>query len=75
MRALADRQAVPARGRWVSSIYPVLFAAYPVLFLWSQNLGETDPAEVVLPLLVTTVVVAIITVILGFLLRDAVRRS
>ena len=38
-----------ARGPWVSSIHPVLIAAYPVLFLWSQNLGETDPAEVVQP--------------------------
>ena len=63
-----------SHGRWVSSIHPVLFAAYPVLFLWSQNVGETDPAEVVLPLVLTTVVVGLITVILGLLMRD-VRRA
>ena len=27
--------------------YPVLLAAYPVLFLWSQNLGETHVRDVV----------------------------
>ena len=65
---------VNSHGRWVNYIHPVLFAAYPVLFLWSQNVGETDPAEVVLPLVLTTVVVGLITVILGLLMRD-VRRA
>ncbi len=39
--AAADASA-PSR---FSGIHPLLFAAYPVLFLWSQNLGETEPAR------------------------------
>ncbi|MFL5776456.1 MAG: hypothetical protein ACJ76W_09305 [Chloroflexota bacterium] len=27
-------------------IHPVLFGVYPVLFLWSQNVGEVGPADV-----------------------------
>ena len=42
----------PSRPSRFAAIHPLLFAAYPVLFLWSQNLGETDPADVVLPLVV-----------------------
>ena len=45
-----------------------------MLFLWSQNVAEADPADVVVPLLVTTGVAAILTVLLGLLFRD-VRRA
>jgi len=31
-------------------VHPLLFIAYPVLFLYSQNMGEVAPAEVVGPL-------------------------
>ncbi len=63
-----------SRGRWASALHPVLFAAYPVLFLWSQNVAEADPADVVVPLLATTGVAAILTVLLGLVFRD-VRRA
>ena len=70
-----DRTSV-AHGRraWASALHPVLFAAYPVLFLWSQNLGETDTIDVVIPLVVSMLAVALLTVILGLVTRD-VRRA
>ena len=62
-------ESAPKPGQF-AAIHPLLFAAYPVLFLWSQNLGETDPADVVLPLVVLVGVAAIAT----FAARPRVRR-
>ena len=74
-RTAPDDGAGPASpSRWASALHPVLFAAYPVLFLWSQNVAEADPADVVVPLLITTGAAAILTVLLGRLFRD-VRRA
>lgn len=33
-------------------VHPVLLAAYPVLFLYGQNLGELEPSDLIAPLLV-----------------------
>jgi hypothetical protein len=33
-------------GGLLRGIHPILFGIYPVLFLWSQNVGETGPADV-----------------------------
>ena len=66
-------EPAPARSRW-AAIHPLLFVAYPVLFLWSQNLGETDPRDVVLPLVVLVGVAAVATWLLGLGLGDR-RRS
>jgi hypothetical protein len=38
-------QAIPIRS-FVRGIHPVLFAIYPILFLWSQNVGEAGPADI-----------------------------
>ena len=74
-RAVPSGGAAPASRRLrFSALHPVLFAAYPVLFLWSQNVAEADPADVLVPLLVTMGAAAIVTVLLGLLLRD-VRRA
>ncbi|HEY3335694.1 MAG TPA: hypothetical protein VGK16_10730 [Candidatus Limnocylindrales bacterium] len=60
-----------ARVAW----HPVLFAAYPVLFLWSQNLGEAGAGDV-LPLAVAAAAVAAgATLILGLLFRDLRRAA
>jgi hypothetical protein len=37
----------PPLRRWVAW-HPLLFAAYPVLFLWSQNLGEAAARDALL---------------------------
>jgi hypothetical protein len=67
--------AMPAsRPAWTTALHPVLFAAYPVLFLWSQNLGEAEASDVIFPLVVTMAVAAGLTLLLGLLVRD-IRRA
>ena len=39
----------PWRGR-PFPVHPLLLAAYPVLFLYGQNLGELEPSDLVGPL-------------------------
>ena len=56
-------------GRFVA-LYPILLAAYPVLFLWSQNVGETQPNDVVGPIVIAMAVAALLTWLAGRLLGD-----
>jgi hypothetical protein len=70
----ATSAARPDASDRFAAIHPLLFAAYPVLFLWSQNLGEADPADVVLPLVILVVSAGALTWLLGRLLGD-VRRG
>jgi hypothetical protein len=53
-----------------AGLHPLLLAAYAVLFLWSQNLGEADPGQVVLALGIVVAGAALLTLILSVLLRD-----
>jgi len=62
-------ESAPKPGRF-AGIHPLLFAAYAVLFLWSQNLGETNPRQVLLPLLGIVLGAALVTVVLGLVFRD-----
>ena len=48
----------------------MLFAAYAVLFVWSQNLGETDPLSVVVPLVAVVLGAMLATIVLGALFHD-----
>ena len=34
-------------------IHPLLFAAYPILFLWSSNIGSVRTEEIIIPILVS----------------------
>ena len=61
--------AATKRPRFVG-MHPVLFAAYAVLFLWSQNLGETDPRQVLSRSLGIVLGAALVTIVLGLLFRD-----
>jgi hypothetical protein len=70
----AAAPARPAASDRLAGIHPLLFAAYPVLFLWSQNLGEADPVDVMLPLVVLVVGAAVLTWVLGRVLGD-IRRG
>ena len=56
------------RGTW--PVHPVLLAVFPILFLWAENVGETEPGEVVVPLAMAAAVA-----ILGFLVLRAVLRD
>lgn len=56
-------------------LYALLFAAYPVLFLFGQNLGELEPSDLVAPLL-AIVAASLALVVLGArLLRDSRRAA
>src|SRR5918994_3580137 len=54
----------------VAGIHPLLFGAWPVLFLWSQNLGETSLDVVLQPLVLVLGVVLVATLVAGLVLRD-----
>ena len=69
--AVATPGEVAGGPGWrTAALYPVLFAAYPVLFLWSQNLAEADLGDVLLPLLFSMAAAALLTIVLGLILRD-----
>jgi hypothetical protein len=55
--------------------HPLLFAAYPVLFLWSQNVAEIAAGEVLQPLLLVVGGAALATLSLGFVLGDRRRAA
>ena len=67
-------ESVPKAGRF-AAIHPLLFAAYPVLFLWSQNLGETNSRDVLLPLIVLVGIAAAATFLLGLVFGDRRRAA
>jgi hypothetical protein len=55
--------------------YPLLFAAYPVLYVWSLNTGEASAADVVPYVLLAVVATAIPFAVLALLFRDARRAA
>jgi hypothetical protein len=59
----------------LTALHPLLFAAYPVLFLWSQNLSDVDPPDVVLPLSIALAAALAATVILGLVYRSLARAA
>ena len=65
---------MPARGIVARlrpfPFHPVLLAAYPVLFLFAQNLSEVNLAETYQPILRAGAVAVAITLATGLLLRD-----
>jgi hypothetical protein len=44
--AEADAAPTVSIGSVFRGLHPILFAVYPILFLWSQNVGEAGPADV-----------------------------
>lgn len=62
-------------ARIVAGWHPLLFTAWPVLLLWSQNLGEAPARDVFDPLIRLLAVVAFAILGLGFVLRDRRRAA
>jgi hypothetical protein len=62
---------------WLSGVpvYPWLFAAYPVIRLYQENLADVEPGEVVLPLLAVLAATTVGMAIVARLLRDARRAA
>ncbi len=68
------RLRTPWRGRPLP-VHPLLLAAYPVLFLYGQNLGELAPSDLVGPL-AAIVLVALAALIVGaYVVRDGRRAA
>ena len=64
---------VTRRRRLPGGLHALLFGVYPVLFLWSQNLGETSFDVVIVPLVVVLLAVAVGLGIAGLAFRDLAR--
>jgi hypothetical protein len=58
----------------LSGLHPLLFAAFPVLYLWAENVGEIDPPDALGPMLAIVALVAFATAFPGVLVGD-VRRA
>lgn len=71
---IAEAPRASRRQRWVAW-HPLLFAAYPVLFLWSQNLGEASTGDVLPLVALATLAAAVPFVILAVVFRDARRAA
>ena len=78
----ADRATVPLSGRLRSAwrgrplpLHPLLLAAYPVLFLYGQNLGELEPSDLVAPLVVIVAATLAVLLIAAPILGDARRAA
>ena len=65
---------MPWRDRPVP-VHPLLLAAWPVLFVYGQNLGELRPTELVGPLVVVVTVALVVLVAATFVLRDGRRAA
>jgi hypothetical protein len=55
--------------------HPLLFAAYPVLFLWSLNLDEVPLGDVLPPLIAVVVAATVATLVLAVLVGDRARAA
>jgi len=53
-------------------IHPFLFAIFPIIFLFSQNLN-VEPEEMVLPILIAIIVTLVIWIVLSFLLKSRIK--
>jgi hypothetical protein len=61
--------------RGSTPVHPFLLAAFPVLFLFAENLGETEPGEIIVPLAGSLVATAITFAVLRALLHDTTRAA
>jgi hypothetical protein len=55
--------------------HPLLFAAYPVLFLWSQNVDEVPLSDALPPLVLIVALAAVATFALALLVGDRARAA
>jgi hypothetical protein len=72
LRRLARRATAPGG---LGGIHPLLFTAYPVLFLWSQNLGETPLDDALEPLIWGVFFATLATMVLAIVFGDRARAA
>lgn len=54
-------------------LHPILFSAFPIVFLAAQNLGELDLGEAVAPLIISVLIGLVAFIVLRRVLRDGTR--
>ena len=50
--------------------YPLLFAAFPILFLYAHNIGETSASQIWLPLVISVAATLVLWAVLSLILRS-----
>lgn len=61
--------------RRLPPLHPFLLALYPVLFLYNENLGEVEPADLTVPILVALIGTAIVLLMARLVVRDLERAA
>lgn len=51
-------------------VHPLLFAMFPILFLYSENIAEVSPSEIVMPMALALGSTLLLLVLSGLILRD-----
>jgi len=64
------KQKLKAIFRGPVVFYPLLFAAFPILFLYVYNISETSASEVWLPLAISVAATLVLWAILSLILRN-----
>jgi hypothetical protein len=72
LRRIASRASAQ---RGFAGWHPLLFAAYPILFLWSLNLDEVPPGDALPPLIAVVLAATVATVLLAVLIGDRARAA
>jgi hypothetical protein len=67
------RQRLKAIFKGPVVFYPLLFAAFPILFLYAHNISETSASQMWLPLGVSVAVALVLWAILSIILRSLVK--
>ena len=53
--------------------HPFLFAIFPIISLFSHNVNEVFPEEVILPLFFVITITFLIWIVLGYLLKSRIK--
>jgi len=56
-------------------IHPILLSTYPVLFIFSQNVSEIHPSDLILPMIVTMVLGVCFWLASGLVLKDKAKAA
>jgi len=67
------KQRLKAIFRKPVVFYPLLFAAFPILFLYAHNISETPASDIWLPLVISVAATLVLWAILNLILRSWVK--
>ena len=51
-------------------IHPIIFAVYPILFLFAHNIGQVNPIEVIKPLFIVLLFTTLLLILFKLILKD-----